>query len=363
MGNFLFKPYKMRELLIDNRIVVSPMAQYSADNEGRAGDWHFMHLVNLAVSGAGLLILEATAVEPRGRVSPNCLGLWSDTHIPRLQRIIEFARCHGTTKLGIQLAHAGRKASVCPPWLGGKGLLPDEGGWELIGASDLPYPGRPTPLPLDDAGLLEIKQRYIEAAMRAEKLGFDLIELHCAHGYLLNSFLSPLSNSRNDKYGGDIEGRMRYPLEVFRAVRAVWPEHKPLGVRISATDWVQGGWDTKDSVIFARELKELGCDYIATSSGGISPDQKITVYSGYQVPFAEQVRHEAGVPTMAMGHIMHGPQANEILSLGQADLIAIGRGMTYNPRWAWHAAEALEAEVSFPPQYARSSPSLRKLPR
>tara|TARA_R110000796_G_scaffold88399_1_gene190182 strand:+ start:6965 stop:7984 length:1020 start_codon:yes stop_codon:yes gene_type:complete len=339
------------------------MAQYSADETGRAKDWHFMHLGNLAISGAGLLILEATAVEPKGRVSPNCLGLWSDNQVPCLKRIVEFARCHSNTKLGIQLAHAGRKASMSAPWQGSKGLLPEESGWDLVSASSLPYPGRPIPQQLDHIEMDKLKQHYMDAAIRADEIGFDLIELHCAHGYLLNTFLSTLSNTRKDKYGGDLQARMRYPLEVFRAIRAVWPEHKPLGVRISATDWVEGGWTIQDSVVFARELSMLGCDYIATSSGGISPNQKIPVHKGYQVPFAEEVRRATDLPSIAVGHIMDGLQAEEILTKGQADLVAIGRGMTYDPRWAWHAAELLKVKVDFPPQYARSSPAMRKLPR
>lgn len=362
-SSLLFTPYRLRQLDLANRIVVSPMAQYSADKAGRAGDWHLMHVGNLAVSGAALVILEATAVEPRGRVSPFCLGLWADDQMEGLRRIVEFCRAHSRTKLGIQLAHAGRKASVQPPWLGGRGLSIDEGGWHLVGPCDTPYPGRPFPEPLDDAGMKAMIRHYVEAAQRANQIGFDLIELHCAHGYLLNTFLSPLSNKRQDKYGGSLENRMRFPLEVFEAIRAVWPQEKPLGVRISATDWVHGGWDAEDSMTFAKALAARGCDYIAASSGGISPDQKIVVRPGYQVEYAAAVRKGAAIPTIAVGHIWDPLLAEEVLRQGSADLIAIGRGMMYNPRWAWHAAEVMGAEAEYPPQYARSHPSMRKLPR
>lgn len=363
MDKLLFTPYRMREIELVNRIVVSPMAQYSADAEGRAGDWHLMHLGNLSVSGAGLLILEATAVEPCGRVSPSCLGLWSDEHVKGLERIVSFARTHGETKIGIQLAHAGRKASVSPPWRGGKDVPPDEGGWNLVGPSNTPYPGRRAPSALDRAAMDEMTACYVAAASRADAAGFDLVELHCAHGYLLNSFLSPLANDRSDSYGGSFENRMRYPLEVFRAVREAWPPAKPMGMRVSASDWVEGGWTVEDSVVLAQRLKDEGCDYVAASSGGNSPGQKITVGPGYQVPFAARIRHGADMPSIAVGHIWDGPQAEAILSESSADLIAVGRGMTYNPRWAWHAAEQLGAEAPFPPQYARSHPSMRRLPR
>ncbi|WP_454620994.1 NADH:flavin oxidoreductase/NADH oxidase [Bradyrhizobium cenepequi] len=363
MPTKLFSPFSLRSLQLDNRIVVSPMAQYSALEGGIAGDWHLMHIGSLAVSGPGLIIMEATAVQPCGRVSPVCLGLWSDDQIGGLRRVIDFARAHGTTKIGIQLAHAGRKASVAPPWLTGKELSSAEGGWATVGPSSTPYPGRRAPAALDAAALASLKDDYVAATRRALQAGFDLLELHCAHGYLLNSFLSALSNDRTDAYGGDIAGRMRFPLEVFKAIRAAWPEHLPLGVRISATDWVDRGWDINDSVLFAKELKAIGCDYITPSSGGVVPEQKITVGRGYQVPFSAAIREGAGIATMAVGMIEDGQHAEEILDAGAADLIAIGRGMTYDPRWSWHAAEKLGQRAAFPPQYARSHPSMRNLPR
>jgi 2,4-dienoyl-CoA reductase-like NADH-dependent reductase (Old Yellow Enzyme family) len=363
MSSRLFSPFSLRGLELDNRIVVSPMAQYSAVEGGVAGDWHLMHIGSLAVSGPGLIIMEATAVQPGGRVSPVCLGLWSDDQIAGFRRVIDFARAHSTTKIGIQLAHAGRKASVAPPWLSGKELSAAEGGWATVGPSPTSYPGRQIPAALDEAALASLTNDYVEAARRAFKAGFDLLELHCAHGYLLNSFLSPLSNARTDDFGGDIKGRMRFPLAVFKAIRAAWPDKLPLGVRISAIDWVERGWDIEDSIVFAKELKALGCDYVTPSSGGVVPEQKITVGPGYQVPFSAAIRERAGIATMAVGMIGDGHHAEQILDSGAADLIAIGRGMTYDPRWSWHAAEKLGQTAGFPPQYARSHPSMRNLPR
>lgn len=363
MTSRLFSPLTLRGLELDNRIVVSPMAQYSAHDGGIAGDWHLMHIGAFAASGPGLIIMEATGVQPSGRVSPACLGLWSDDQIEGLRRVVDFTHAHGTAKIGIQLAHAGRKASVAPPWLGGKEVGPEDGGWPTIGPSATPYPGRRVPAALDDAALAGLKDDYVAATRRALQAGFDLLELHCAHGYLLNSFLSALSNDRTDGYGGDIAGRMRYPLEVFSAIRAAWPDHLPIGVRISATDWIDGGWSIEDSVIFAKELKKLGCDYVTPSSGGVMPEQKIPVGRGYQVPFSAAIRRQADIATMAVGMIEDGAHGEEILTEGAADLIAIGRGMTYDPRWAWHAAEKLGQQALFPPQYARSHPSMRRLPR
>ncbi len=359
MATRLFSPFALRGLTLPNRIVVSPMAQYSGDAENRANDWHLMHYGNFAVSGPGLVILEATAVEAAGRVGLHDIGLWTDAQQEALARVVGFCRRHGQAALGIQLAHAGRKAGVAAPWQGGHHLTAEQGGWQALSSGDVPYPGRPAPRLLDAAGLAAVKARFVAATQRAEALGFDLIELHAAHGYLLHSFLSPLSNNRNDEYGGDIAGRMRFPLEVFAAMRAVWPAHKPLGVRISATDWLEGGWTLEDSVAFAAALKPLGCDYICASSGGSSPDQVIDVGPGYQVPMARRVREEAGLPTMAVGVITSPHQAEQALRDGAADMIALARGMTYDPRWAWHAAEALRETASFPPQYARSHPSMR----
>jgi len=359
MAHRLFTPIKLRDLELHNRIVVAPMAQYSATLANEATDWHLMHYGNWAVSGSGLMIFEATSVEPRGRVSLYDLGLWTDAQQASLSRIVSFCKQHSQTALGIQLAHAGRKSGASRPWEGYHYIEPADGGWVPVGPGDVAFPGRPAPRMLDDDGLEGVKQDFVAATKRAEAIGFDLIEMHAAHGYLLHSFLSPLSNNRNDRYGGDLAGRMRYPLEVFTAMRAAWPAHKPMGVRISATDWVDGGWTVEDSVVFAAELKKLGCDYVCASSGGSSPDQKIDVGPSYQVPFARRVREDAGIPTMAVGIITDPLQAEQVIRDGAADMVALGRGMTYNPRWAWHAGEAMREPVKFPPQYARSHHTLR----
>ncbi len=355
----LFSPISLRSVTFHNRIVVSPMGQYSADHDGFATPWHTMHLGHLALSGAGLVFTEATAVEPRGRVSPRCLGIWSDAHVAGLAEVVAFCRRHGGAKLGMQLAHSGRKGSVTVPWEKQIGMQDGEGGWLMASPSDVAYPGRPVPEALDADGLVEVRDAFVASARRADEAGFDVIEIHNAHGYLLHSFLSPFANARTDQYGGSLENRMRYPLEVFDAVRAVWPAHKPLGVRVSATDWDEGGWTPDETVAFAKALKARGCDFICASSGGASATQKIPVAPGYQVPFAEQVRREVGIPTMAVGLITQPQQAEDILAQGQADFVALGRGMLYNPRWPWHAAAHFGEEVYFPPQYERAHPSMR----
>ena len=354
----LFSPFKMRDLTLANRIVVSPMGQYSAQ-QGRASAWHLMHLGNLAVSGAGLVITEATVVHPNGLLSPCDLGIWSDEHAAALEPAIEFFRQHSSARLGMQLWHAGRKGSVTVAWENQQAIPNDKGGWTPCGASPLPYPGRNVPKALDEAEIREQIAAFAAAARRADRLGLDLLEIHAAHGYLIHNFLSPLTNLRRDTYGGSLENRMRFALEIFRAVREVWPERKPIGVRISSTDWVEGGWTIEDSIVFARGLRNLGCDYITASSGGAVTEQKLNVYPGYQVPFAERIRREANIATMAVGLITQPLQAEEIIAGERADLVAIGRGMLYNPRWAWHAAVELDAEFSYPPQYERSHPSMR----
>ena len=359
MSALLFTPFVMRRLSLANRIAVSPMAQYSATLDGQATAWHQMHVGNLVVSGAGLVIMEATAVEPRGRVSPRCLGLWDDAQMEALRPVVAFAREHGQSALGIQLAHAGRKGSVARPWEGQLAMHRADGGWQTVSSCDLAYPGRAAPAALSHDELAEIRDAFVAATYRADALGFDLIELHAAHGYLLHSFLSPLANARNDEFGGDRDGRMRFPLVVFAAMRNAWPEQKPMGVRISATDWIEGGWDGDDSVAFARSLKALGCDYVTASSGGIRPEQKITLGPGYQVPYAKRIQQEAGMPAMAVGLLNDPDLAEQVLQHGEAALIALGRGMTWNPRWPWHAAEALGAAAPFPPQYARSQSNMR----
>ena len=355
----LFSPFGLRELQLDNRIVVSPMGQYSADARGFATSWHLMHLGNLAISGAGLVFTEATAIEPRGRVSHRCLGIWSDEHVGPLRDVLAFCRQHGGAKLGMQLAHAGRKGSVTVPWEKQLGLDGMHGGWLMASPSAIAYPGRPVPEALDREGLRTVREAFAGAARRADEAGFDLVEIHNAHGYLLHSFLSPLANGRTDAYGGSLENRMRFPLEVFDAVREAWPSGKPLGVRVSSTDWAPGGWEAADTIAFAHALKAKGCDFICASSGGSTPDQTIPIGPGYQVPFAEQLKREVGIPTIAVGLITEPAQAEAILARGQADFVALGRGMLYNPRWAWHAAEQLGEEVYFPPQYERAHPSMR----
>jgi NADPH2 dehydrogenase len=359
LSPLLFSPFKLRELRLANRIVVSPMAQYSAV-DGLASDWHFMHLGSLSVSGAALVIIEATSVERDARLSPGDLGLWSAAHEDALRPIIEFCRKHGSAHIGMQLQHAGRKGSVSVAWEGQKDIPVGAGGWEISAADDIAYPGRPKPRKLNGARIDELLQSYADAARRADNLGIDLLEIHAAHGYLLHNFLSPLSNQRSDEYGSSSDGRMKFVLSVFEAVRNVWPERKALGVRISATDWAEGGWNIDDSVELAVKLKSLGCDYITASSGGAVPEQKIEVKPNYQVPFAERIRRESGIATMAVGLITQPRQAEDILAQGQADLIAIGRGILYNPRWPWHAAVELGGTVAYPPQYERSHPSMRR---
>jgi NADPH2 dehydrogenase len=362
MPSTLFSPIALRGLELANRIVVAPMCQYSA-HDGSATDWHLMHLGQFAVSGAALVFVEATGVEAIGRITPGCTGLYSDENEAALARVVKFYRDYGAAKIGVQLGHAGRKASTAAPWLGGKPLAAEEGAWQTVAPSAVPYgEGWHTPEALDDAGLARIKQAFADAARRAERIGFDALEIHSAHGYLLHQFLSPLSNQRNDAYGGDLAGRMRFPLEVFEAVRAVWPEDKPLGLRFSATDWIDGGWDLESAIAYARALKERGCDFVDVSSGGLAPQQQIVSAPGYQTGFAAEVRRATGLVTMAVGRITEAHQAETILTTGQADLVALARGMLFDPRWPWHAAVALGEAAAFPPQYQRSHPTLQGEP-
>ena len=365
MGSQLFSPITLAEIELRNRVIVAPMCQYSAE-AGNATDWHLMHLGQFAVSGFGLIITEAVGVEMSGRISPGCLSLCTDEHEATLKRVVDFCHNFGNSRMGIQLAHAGRKASTELPWLGGKPIASsDLRGWATEGPSAIPYAaeGWEEPAALDDAGLSRIKQAFVDATIRADRIGFDVAELHAAHGYLLHQFLSPLSNLRNDQYGGSLEDRMRYPLEIFDAVRAVWPKHKALGVRFSATDWVErSSWDLSESAQFAAALKARGCDFIDVSSGGNSAEQQIDVGPGYQTGFAAEIKRATGLPTMAVGQITEPKQAEAILRSGQADMIAIARGALYNPRWAWHAAEALNADAAYAPQYMRTNRALRGLP-
>ncbi|NML25693.1 NADH:flavin oxidoreductase/NADH oxidase [Zoogloea dura] len=352
----LFSPYRLGDLALVNRIVIAPMCQYSAE-DGNATDWHRIHLGNLALSGAALLIIEATAVTPEGRISPADLGLWSDANAAALGSTLDSLRRYSSMPVAVQLAHAGRKASSHLPWEGGQLIPLGAGGWDTVAPSPLPHGAdERAPLALDDAGLLRVRDAFVAAARRAAAIGIDAVELHAAHGYLLHQFLSPLSNIRSDAYGGSLENRLRFPLEVFDAVRAVFPAGKPVGIRISATDWVDGGWDLEQSIAFSQALKARGCDFIHVSSGGLSPRQQITLAPGYQLPFAERIRAETGLPTVAVGLITEAEHAEAIVASGQADLVGVARVMLYDPRWPWHAAAKLGAKVHAAPQYWRCQP-------
>jgi 2,4-dienoyl-CoA reductase-like NADH-dependent reductase (Old Yellow Enzyme family) len=354
--SLLFSPFALGPLQLENRIAIAPMCQYSAD-EGLATDWHMIHLGHLALSGAAILMLEATAVTPEGRISPKDLGLWSSDHASALAPVIKAIRAHSPIKLAIQLGHAGRKASSAVPWEGGANIAPGDGGWQTVAPSALPHaPGESVPHELDAAGMQRILDGFVEAARRSHALGFDAIELHAAHGYLLHQFLSPLANKRTDEYGGSLANRMRYPLAVFSAVRAAVPPEMTVGVRISAYDWVDGGWDVEQSIAFAQELERAGCHFMHVSSGGVSPLQKIPVGPGYQIGFAECIKRETGMPVIGVGMITEAAQAEEILEKNQADMVALARAMLFDPRWPWHAAAELGARVQAPPQYWRSQP-------
>jgi 2,4-dienoyl-CoA reductase-like NADH-dependent reductase (Old Yellow Enzyme family) len=356
----LFSPITLRGLTLPNRIMVAPMCQYSAVN-GEANDWHFVHIGNLAQSGAAMFCIEATAVEAIGRITPGCLGLYNEATEAALRPIMAAVRKRSRVAVAMQLAHAGRKASSHTPWDGGQLIPIAEGGWQPEAPSAVPHKdGEPPPLALDALGLARVKEAFVTATKRADRLGIDALELHCAHGYLLHQFLSPISNKRTDQYGGSLQNRLRYPLEIFDAVRAAFPERKPVGVKVSATDWVDGGWDLAQTMEFARELKKRGLDWIDVSSGGVSPLQKIPLGPGYQVPFAQAVKEATGVNTMAVGLITEAKQAEDIVASGKADMVALARGMLYDPRWGWHAAAELGGQVDAPPQYWRSQPSTQK---
>jgi 2,4-dienoyl-CoA reductase-like NADH-dependent reductase (Old Yellow Enzyme family) len=352
----LFSPFKLRSVVVPNRIVVSPMCQYSADR-GEASAWHLIHLGSLALSGAGMLCIEATAVEPEGRITPACLGLWDQRTEGALQPVLAAVRRYSNIAVTMQLAHAGRKGSIRVPWEGGQLIPIAQGGWLPHAPSPLPFKeGEPAPLALDAAGLARVRRAFADAATRAARLGLDALEIHSAHGYLLHEFLSPIANQRTDQYGGALENRLRFPLEVFEAVRAAFPSDKPVGVRVSATDWVDGGWDLAQTIEYARELHKRGADWVDASSGGLSPLQKIPLAPGYQVPFAQAVKQASGINTIAIGLITEPQQAEDIVASGKADLIALARAMLYDPRWPWHAAAQLHASVTAPPQYWRSQP-------
>ncbi|WP_110670225.1 NADH:flavin oxidoreductase/NADH oxidase [Salinicola halophilus] len=353
----LFTPLTLGKLELPNRIVISPMCQYSADEEGSMTDWHHMHLGHLALSGAGLLMIEAASVVPEGRITAGDVCLHSDANERAMAETLAAVRAHSPIPIGIQLGHAGRKASCHAPWDGGEQLSLDEGGWETVAPSAVPYQqGQRVPreMTLDDIEAL--KASFVESAKRAERLGLELIELHAAHGYLLHEFLSPLSNQRQDAYGGSLENRMRLILEIFDDVRKVFPADKPVGIRISGSDWVEGGWDLEQSVALAKALDARGCSFIDCSGGGLDPRQTLNVGPNYQVPFARRMKQEVEMAVIAVGLITEPEQAEGIVFSGEADAVALARGMLYNPRWPWHAAATLGATVHAPKQYLRSQP-------
>lgn len=352
MSSVLFTPFRLGTVELPNRIVVSPMCQYSAV-DGVATDWHRIHLGQFALSRAGLVFVEATAVEPEGRITPGCLGLYSDDCERALKEVVAMFRAQaGTTRIGIQLGHAGRKASSRRPWEGGGGLPRQEGGWQTVAPSGVAFDdGRDPPQELDRAGLDRIRAAFARAAERAVHIGFDVIELHMAHGYLMHQFLSPLSNKRRDEYGGTLENRLRFPLEVFDAVRAVVPASTPLGLRVSATDWIDGGWTPEDTIVLAQEIERRGGSFIDVSTGGISTKAQIPLRPGYQVPFAMHIKERTAMAVMTVGLIADPRLADSIVASGQADLVSIGRAMLDDPRWPWHAAVALGAELALPAQY------------
>ncbi len=353
----LFTPIRLGSLALENRIVIAPMCQYSAE-DGRMTDWHLIHYGQLALSGAGLLIVEATSVAPDGRISWADVGLYDAATEAAMARVLQGIRQWSDMPIALQLAHAGRKASCDQPWKGGHQLATDDPrGWQTVAPSALPFASsdRP-PLELDEAGLARLRDAFADAARRAARLGYDAVEVHAAHGYLLHQFLSPLSNHRSDAYGGSLENRMRFPLEVFRAVRAAFPAERPVTLRLSGTDWVETGWDLAGSIALAQAMEREGCAAIHVSSGGLDPRQTIPVGPNYQVPLARDIRRTVSIPVIAVGLITEPQQAEAIIGTGEADLIALARGVLYDPRWPWHAAAELGATVGAAPQYLRCQP-------
>ena len=358
MSSKLFTPHAIGRMELPNRITVAPMCQYSAI-DGSMTDWHLMHLGHLSLSCAGMLVVEATGVTPAGRITHGCTGLYTDANEAAMKRVVDFVRSISPIHVGIQLAHAGRKASAERPWEGRGALKPEQGAWEPVAPSAIPLaPGWHTPRALDRAGMIEVRDAFVAAARRADRLGFEFVELHSTHGYLLSEFLSPLSNRREDEYGGSLENRMRFPLEVFSALREAWPKEKPLGAKIGGTDFAPGGWTTDEAVAYARELKARGCDYVTVSGGGVVLDAKVPTGPGYQVPYAERVRRETGITTGSVGLISDPQHAEEIVASGKADFVSLARAMLYDPRWPWHAGVALGGDVKYPPQYERAHPKV-----
>jgi 2,4-dienoyl-CoA reductase-like NADH-dependent reductase (Old Yellow Enzyme family) len=356
-GPKLFETFEVGGLSLANRIVIAPMCQYSAE-DGCMTDWHLIHLGQLALSGAALLTIEASAVEPEGRITYADVGLWDDATEAAMARVLESVRRHSDMPIAIQLAHAGRKASTDLPWQGGKQLAPDHGnGWQTVAPSPLAFAeGENPPAALDRDGLARVRDAFVAATRRAARLGIDAVQLHGAHGYLLHQFLSPLSNRRDDEYGGSLENRLRFPLEVFDAVRAAFPADRAVTMRVSGSDWVEGGWDAEQTIAFAQALEARGCAAIHVSSGGLDPRQDIPVGPSYQVPLARAVKQAVSIPVVAVGLITDYEQAEAIVGTGDADLIALARTILYDPRWPWHAAAHLGGRVKAPDQYLRSQP-------
>jgi 2,4-dienoyl-CoA reductase-like NADH-dependent reductase (Old Yellow Enzyme family) len=351
----LFEPLRIREIEFRNRIFVSPMCQYSSD-DGMPSDWHLVHLGSRAVGGASLVMVEATAVSPEGRISPDDSGIWSDEHTPAFSRIAKFIKSQGAVP-AIQLAHAGRKASTDAPWRGGKPLSQAEGGWQPIAPSPIPFDdASPMPREITSEDIEEVISEFLTATRRSLEAGFEVLEIHMAHGYLLHEFLSPLSNRRTDEYGVTLENRMRFPLRLAKTLRDAWPDHLPVFVRISCTDWVDGGWDLAQSIEFCRRLKRLGVDLIDCSSGALLPGAKIPAGPGFQVPFAAAIRQEAQIATGAVGFITDPAQAEQIIATGQADAIFMAREFLREPYWPLRAARALNVDVPWPSQYLLAKP-------
>ena len=351
----LFTPIQLGGITLPNRVVISPMCQYSAD-DGSMTDWHLVHLGTMACSGAGLFVVEKTNVTREGRITHGCTGLYNDHNEAAMARAVQVYRGITRNPIGVQIGHAGRKASSQLPWQGGKALGPGESPWPTVAPSAIAFgEGWHVPRELSREEIRGLVDAFVAATLRAKRIGFDVVELHSAHGYLLQQFLSPLSNRRADEYGKE---RMKFPLEVARAVREVWPKERALGIRINATDWVDGGWTPEDAVVYARELRRIGLDFICVSSGATVPYAKIPAAPGFQVGFAEKVRKEAGIKTRAVGMIADPDQAEDILASGKADMVAMARAILDNPRWVWHAAERFGVKIDYPPQYARVHPSL-----
>ncbi|RCW84991.1 NADH:flavin oxidoreductase/NADH oxidase [Paracoccus lutimaris] len=353
----LFQPIAIGDKTVSNRIVIAPMCQYSA-TDGQMTDWHLIHLGGLALSGAGILTIEATGVLPEGRITYGDVGLYDDATEAAMARVLKGIRAWSNMPIAIQLGHAGRKASTEKPWLGGQQIAPDApNGWQTVAPSALPmHAGENPPVALDAAGLSRVREGFVDAARRALRLGLDAIQIHAAHGYLLHEFLSPLSNRRDDEYGGSLENRLRFPLEIFDAIKAVVPAGYPVSVRVSGTDWIEGGWDIQDTIAFARALEARGCAAIHISSGGIDATARIPVAPGYQVPLARAVKQAVRMPVIAVGLITSPEQAEAIVANGDADMIALARTALYDPRWPWHAAAALGARAQAAPQYMFSAP-------